>query len=250
MTITAISPIYDFRSVARTTGANRTSRTVPEQTPGSVVQDQLDLFEPEVREKPEQVTDRKQNGRTPAGEYYSVSDLLDRFFEDKLRRHDTDGDGRLGSWEFYGSDEQFAGLDRNEDGLIEASDLKRQFLEANPEIREMTDGFAHALYDRILNVEQADVQELSVQVESFFDEFIVRNDGDQDGYLTAVEFPGSLDEFKKIASSLKHGIRQEDLVEQFMTDNPDLVELHSTLAELRNMIKPQEVQPVHIDMYI
>jgi len=250
MIINAISPIYDFRSVSRAAGVNRTARTAPERTPEPAVQGQLDLFDPQVRQEPERVAERRQEAPQRETQHGTISDLLDRFFQDKIQRYDTDQDSRLGIWEFYGSDEQFAGLDQNDDGLVDASDLKRQFLEANPEIQEMTDGYAHALYDEILNAEGANAQGLAARVESFFDDFITRNDRDQDGYLTAVEFPGTLDEFKKMANSLKHGINREDLVEQFLADNPNLVELQETLVELKNMVRPQEVQPLHVDMYI
>ena len=148
-------------------------------------------------------------------------------------------------------DTQISNLDLNEDGYISAADLKRQFMEANPEIREMSEGFAHELYNQILKSGNSGPEELARMVESFFADFVEQSDENQDGYLTAPEFPGTVNEFKNIAWTLKHGINQEDLIDSFRNDNPDLVELRESLLGLKNMAKQNnEVQPRHIDMYV
>jgi|GEM_PF-3042322 len=246
MTISAVGSIYDFRTVARANGTHKTTQIPAE----SAEPRQLDLFNAHVEPERGFVDQDGPENTNQQISCDSVADLLDRFFHDKIMRYDADRDGQLGPQEFYGDAGQFAGLDRDNDGFINAADLKQRFFEDNPEMREMAEGYTHELYDQILNHASADPRDLTAIVESFFSDFVGRHDRDGDGSLAAAEFPGSLDEFEKITGTLKYSIQQKDLVDQFAKENPDLVELQETMAELREMIKQQDMQSQHIDVYI
>jgi hypothetical protein len=247
MTISAISPIYDFKQFSQAAGERHVARAAFTSEP---TEHQLDLFDAQAMPSTKPAARRQDEAVEQKEQITSVSKLFDRFFQDKIDRFDTDEDGRLGAEEFYGSQEQFASLDLNEDGYISAADLKRQFMEANPEIREMSEGFAHELYDQILKSGNSGPEELARMVESFFADFVEQSDENQDEYLTAAEFPGTVNEFKNIAGALKHGVTQEDLIGSFHNDNPDLVELRESLLGLKDMVKQNnEVRPRHIDMY-
>ena len=245
MTIGAVSPVYEFRPFSRATEERSTARSP--SGPRTAKPQQLDLFSTPTTPADEAKPPGKAVVKYGRGE--SVSDLFDRFFQDKIRRHDADRDGRLSREEFYGSEEQFAGLDEDQDGYIGAPDLKRQFLEANPEMREMVEGFAGRLYDQMLNSPSSDPEDLARIVEDFFADFVAQNDADNDGLLDADEFPGTGEEFRRIAEQVRHSIHQDDLIESFQRENPDLVQLRESLLELKEMVRPQQGRPQHIDVY-
>lgn len=248
MTISAVTPIYDFRHVSRVTGERNTTR--PARSPEPAKRHQLDLFDAQVMQSQQHDTQLPEGIAVLDEQLPSISELFDQFFQNKIGRFDADEDGRLDTEEFYGSQEQFAGLDLDEDGYINAEDLKRQFMEANPGIHEMTEGYARGLYSRIMNTGDSDRDELTRMVETFFADLLEKNDENHDGYLAPLEFPGTVNEFKSIAGSLKHGLDQADMTESFLDDNPDLVELRESLLGLKEMIKPREVRPHHVDAYL
>jgi len=249
MTINATAPIYNFRQISPLVDRRLTSQSAPERN--AIKPQQLDLFDAQpmpARQVDSEVKSHAE-AKVEGGRTSSVSDLVDRFFADKIHRHDKDRDGQLNRQEFFGSEEQFVELDEDEDGFVRATDLKKQFLDTNPEMREMAEGFAGKLYDQILNSPSSSPEELHGMVEDFFADLVAKNDTDGDGDLYLDEFPGTEDEFKQIAGSNTQSVSKEDLVESFAINNPDLAELRESLLRLKGIVDKQQAQSRNVDMY-
>jgi Ca2+-binding EF-hand superfamily protein len=245
MTINAISPIYDFRPASRVSETRPTARPAAKQETSK--KQQLDLFEPQA----ENIHHSDPHPATGAasGDQDSVGALLDQFFIDKVKRHDADRDGLLSQQEFYGSEEQFAILDEDEDGQVGAADLKRHFLAGKPEMREMAEGFTSRLYDQILNSVSDDSESLARTVEEFFTDIFERDGATGDGQLDVDEFPGTPEEFRQIAGENAETINRDDMVRHFHKGNPDLVELRQSLRQLKDMVRPAQARSRSIDTY-
>jgi len=244
MTIESIQPIYNFRSISRILEPRSSTRPAPDH----VIDDQrqLDLFgKPIVADEalPSEPIEAEPD------EEPSVANLLERFFEDKVRRYDYDEDGLLNRAEFAGTDEEFGVLDKDGDGLIKAGDLQRQFMHENPEMHEMAEGFASGLYDQILYASTSDPEELNGMVREFFTELVDSRDRTGNGSLTSREFPGTPEEFRQIAGEDNTRVTTDQLFNNFMKNNPDLVELQDSLLQLRQMILPPTVRPEQVDVY-
>lgn len=249
MMINATAPVYNFRLFSPVVSKRIASR--PASGQNTAKPQQLDLFD--AQPMPARQVDGEVRSRTeskvensPGG---SVSDLIDRFYEDKIHRYDADRDGKLNRQEFFGDKEQFAELDEDKDGFVQASDLKKQFLDANPEMREMAEGYASKLYDQLLNSPLSGPEELPRIIEDFFADFVARNDTEHNGHLHLDEFPGTEEEFVQIAGLSKLTLSQEDLVESFTMNNPDPVELRESLLRLKGIVDKQQARSRSVDMY-
>jgi len=245
MTIESIRPIYNFRLISRVLEPRSSARPAPDYVVND--QRQLDLFGNPI------VADDDAPSSEPVeaepDEEPSVANLLEQFFEDKVRRYDYDEDGLLNRAEFAGSDEEFAVLDEDGDGIIKASDLQRQFMLENPEMHEMAEGFASRLYDQILYAPTSDPEELNGMVREFFTDLVQSEDRTGKGSLDSREFPGTLKEFQQIAGENSTSLTADQLFDNFMKNNPDLVELQDSLLQLRQMVLPPTVRPEQVDVY-
>ena len=224
---------------------NVTSRSSSEPEPHKPRQ--LDLFEPSLVAA--STSDAPSSAVTERQRPDGVGGLLDRFFAEKVRRHDQDQDGCLSRTEFTGADEEFLRLDDDRDGFVGAPDFKRQFLADNPPLQGMAEGFAGQLYDNIMSSPSGDPAALGKIVEEFFADFVGRHDADQDGALRAEEFPGTENELRDALPRGKDALGVDDLVAGFQRQNPDLVELRESLLQLKETVQPAGVRPGQLDLY-
>ncbi len=241
MAVYGVAQIYSFRPLSRDGGTPTSDDSVDEPK-------QLDLFHtPSVPETPPE--DETQSAQQ-VGMPDSVDALFDRFFAEQVSRHDRDGDNLLSKEEFFGDADEFARLDRDNDGFVAVADLKAAFLEDNSEVRQMIEGHAAKLYNRLINAPAADDDELSAMVKEFFVEFVQSHDTDEKGWLQFSEFPGSVEAFDRIARPDTAGVDSEDLINDFLSEHPDLTALRDSLAGLQQSTQPQRAPPAHIDTYL
>jgi len=245
MNINTVGFIYEFRPLLRGGETKMASRFSAQSEPNK--SGQLDLFEPSMAARPtsDAPTAKAVVQRTADG----VSTLLDRFFAEKVRRHDRDNDGCLSREEFSGTDDEFMQLDEDSDGLVSPPDFKRQFLADNPPLRGMVEGFAGGLYDRLMNSPNAEPDALAGTVRRFFEDFVQQYDSDGDGTLRTDEFPGTNEELHGVLLKRKDEVTVEDLVAGFRQQNPDLAELRESLLQLKEAVQPAEVRPRQLDLY-